>query len=353
MVIRSQNGVIVVHIISADKLKLLLSKVFQKLGVPKDDSEIVADSLVTANLRCVDSHGLSRGLNFIEGIKCGDINPRPNIRIVKEGDIYTLFDGDKGIGVLVAYKAVLKAIEKAKARGIGISAARNIWDVGSLAYYVSKIVKEGFIGIAIANARARMTIPGIKSAMVGTNPVAIAIPTGNEPIILDMALSVAAYGKIILAARRGMKIPEGWALDSEGKPTTDPREAMKGYLLPIGSYKGLGLAIIVDILSGIAIGAPYGLKITVKAPYTQGGFVTAAFDIGMFRDPEEFIRDINEYIRALKSLPKDPDVEILMPGEPEARCYKERSAKGIPIDDETWEQFTKILNELKIDIENI
>lgn len=343
---------IMVHIVSANKLRSILSKVFQKLGVPKDDSEIIADSLVTANLRCVDSHGLSRGLNFIEGIKCGDINPKPNVRIVKEGDIYALFDGDKGIGIPVAYRATLKAIEKAKARGIGIAAARNLWNVGALAYYVSKIAGEGLVGIAIANARARMSIPGVKSAMVGTNPIAIAIPTSNEPIILDMALAVAAYGKIVLAARKGMKIPEGWALDSEGKPTTDPREAMKGYLLPIGKYKGLGLAIVIDILSSIAIGAPYGLKITTKAPYTQGGFVTLALDIGLFRDREEFIRDINEYIKTLKSLPRDPGIEILMPGEPEARCYKERLVKGIPIDDETWEQFTKILNELKIDISN-
>jgi len=339
-----------VHVITAGELKSVLSRVFQALNVPKDDADLIADSLVNANLRCVDSHGVSRGLSFVEGIKCGDINPRPDIRVVREGDIYALLDGDRGVGIPVAYRATLKAIEKAKNVGVGIGAARNLWNVGALAYYVSLIAREGLIGISIANARARISVPGVKSAMVGTNPIAVAIPATEEPIVLDMALAAAAYGKIVLAARKGERIPEGWALSRDGKPTTDPREALEGYLLPVGGYKGLGLAIIVDILSGLAIGAPCGLEISAKGPYTQGGFVVMALDPGIFRDRGEFIKSIDEYVRKLKSLPKEVGTEILMPGEPEARCLKERMSKGIPIDDETWSQLVRVANELKVSI---
>ena len=339
-----------VKILNASKLKELLTIVFIKLGLPKDDAEIIADSLTLANLRGVDSHGLIRGLNFIEGIKLGDINTKPNVRIIYEDDIFTLYDGDRGIGIPVAYKATLKAIDKARKIGFGFSAVRNIWNVGMLAYYVMMIAKEGMIGISIANAKARMSIPGVHSAITGTNPIAIAIPTGNEPIVLDMALSVVALGKIVLAAKKGVNIPEGWATDKGGKITTDPKKALEGYLLPMGSYKGLGLAEVIDILCSALIGAPFGLEIKVERPYTQGGFIVSALKVDIFRDYQDFINDVSRYINTLKSLPRDSNVEILMPGEPEYRIYMQRVKDGIPIDDEVWKSFERVLNELGVKI---
>ncbi len=338
-------------VLKADELKALLVRVFGSLGVSKEHSEVIADSLVTANLRCVDSHGVSRGLDFINGIKWGEINPRPNIRVVRENEISVLVDGDRGIGIPVAYEVTLKVIEKAKKVGLGLGAARNLWNVGALAYYVTMIAKEGLIGVSLANAKARIGIPGIKSPLVGTNPIAVAIPTGNGPLVLDMALSTVAVGKIVLAARKGERIPEGWALNKEGKPTTDPKEALEGYLTPVGGYKGLGLAIMVDILCSIFIDAPYSLIIGGKGPYTQGGFLIMALSPNLFRSDAEFVRDLRNYVETLKSLPKEPTAEVLMPGEPEARCFEERSAKGIPLDDGVWEQLVKVANELGIPIQ--
>jgi LDH2 family malate/lactate/ureidoglycolate dehydrogenase len=341
---------VVVRVVSPDELKSLLFKVFKALNVYDEHAELIADSLVCANLRCVDSHGVSRGLDFIYGIRIGEINPRPNIRVVREDSASVLIDGDRGIGIPVAYEVTRRVIEKAKRLGVGVGAAKNLWNVGALAYYVMKVVNEGLVGIALANARARISVPGVKSAIVGTNPIAVGIPTTSEPIILDMALSTAAFGKIVLAARKGEKIPEGWALNKEGKPTTDPKEALEGFLLPVGGYKGFGLAVVVDILCSIFIGAPYGLVISGKGPYTQGGFLIMSMSPNMFRSYDEFVKDMSNYVSTLKSLPKDPGVEILMPGEPEARCYKERLSKGIPLDDEVWDQLIKISKELGINV---
>lgn len=339
-----------VHIITANELKKLVYEVFTKLGIPSEDSEVIADSLVNANLRGVDSHGLSRGLNFIDGIKAGDIKVKPDVKIVKETDISILYDGDRGIGIPIAYKATMKAIEKAKSFGIGIGAARNLWNVGMLAYYVMKISSERMIGISFANTRARISIPGVKSAMTGTNPLAIALPTEEDPIVLDMAMSIVALGKIVLAARKKEKIPEGWAINKEGKITTDPDEALKGFVLPMGGYKGLGLAEIIDIICSALTGAPFGLQITTVAPYTQGGFFVIALQTELFRDYDEYIDSVRQYIKSLKSLPRDEGIEILLPGEPELRIYKERVSKGIPIDDETWETFVGIAKELCVSI---
>ncbi len=341
-------GLKMVKIIQTDELKSLLFNIFKGLGVPDEHAMIVSDSLVLANLRGVDSHGVSRGLDFINGIKNGEINPSPKIKVVKETDVSILIDGDRGIGIPVAYYLTLRVIDKAKRLGVSVGAARNLWNVGALAYYVMKAAREGLIGIALANARARVSVPGVKSPIVGTNPIAIGIPTKDEPIVLDMALSTVAFGKIVLALRKGEKIPEGWALTKNGRPTTDPKEALEGYLTPVGGYKGLGLAIVVDILSSILINAPYSLAITGKGPYTQGGFLMTALNPVLFRDYDEFIEALSAYINMIKSLPREPGVEVLMPGEPEYRTYLKRVKEGIPLDDEIWSQLVKVANELGI-----
>lgn len=336
------------RVVQAGELRSLLAEVFKRLGLPEDHALVTSDALVNANLRCVDSHGVSRGIDFINGIKCGEINSKPEIKVVRESEVSVLVDGDRGIGIPVAYYTTLKVIEKARKLGVGVGAARNLWNVGTLAYYVMMVAKEGFVGIAMANSKARVSVPGVKSPIVGTNPIAVAIPAKGEPIVLDMAISTVAVGKIVLALRRGERIPEGWAVTKDGRPTTDPRDALEGYLLPIGGYKGLGLGIVVDILSGILADAPYSLLITGKGPYTQGGFLIIALDPGLIRDRREFIEELDRYVATIKSLPKDPGVELMMPGEPEARCYNERLSNGIPIDESLWEQLVSVARELGV-----
>lgn len=335
--------------VESGTLRAVLAGVFQALGVPRGYAEVTADALVYANLRCVDSHGVSRGLDYVEGIRRGEINPRPEVRVVRESAASVLLDGDGGIGPPVALSASLAAIGKARGVGVAVAAARNLRDVGALGYYVSRIASEGYVGIAMANARARVSLPGVRSPIVGTNPIAIGIPSKRRRILLDMALSVVSYGRILLAARSGSPIPEGWAVARDGRPTTDPAEAKDGYLLPIGGYKGLALAMMVDMLAGPLIGAPPSLRISGGGPYTQGGFLAIAVDPALFRDPEELERDLEEYAQMIGSLPRDGSAEVVVPGEKASRCLEERLLHGVPLDAETFGRLVGVADELGVE----
>ncbi len=338
------------RVLRAEELRSLLANIFRRLGASGEHAEVTADALVTANLRCVDSHGVAAGLDLADGIRWGEVNPRPRVRVLRETEVAVLVDGDWGIGVPVAYELALRVVEKARKSGVAVGAARNIWSVGALGYYVARVAREGFVGVALANARARVSVPGARSPIVGTNPIAVAVPRGTRPIVLDMALSAVAYGRILMAARRGERIPEGWAITRDGRPTTDPREALEGYLMPAGGYKGLALAMVVDVLCSALAGAPYSLKIGGRGPYTQGGFLVAALDPGVFREHGEFAEAVEEYVQTLKSLPREPGAEIVVPGELGDRCFEERSARGIPIDDETWAKLVELAGELGIPV---
>lgn len=251
--------------VGSEVLKDVARRIFEALKVPRRYAEITAEALVFANLRCVDSHGISRGLDYVDGIRLGEINPEPSIRVVRETAVSVLLDGDGGLGPPVAYELAERVVEKAGSVGIAVGAARNLRDVGALGYYVSKVVSSGYIGVAVANAKARVSIPGVSSPITGTNPVSVGIPS-RRPVLLDMSLSVVPYGRILSYAARGEEIPEGWALDRFGRPTRSPREALEGYLLPIGGYKGLALAMVVDILAGPVIGGRQAWKSVVEAP---------------------------------------------------------------------------------------
>jgi len=336
--------------VSSGSLKGVLRRVFEALGVPSRFAEVTADALVYANLRCIDSHGVSRGLDYVAGIKLGEINPRPVIRVVRETGSSVMLDGDGGLGPPVASELVERVIEKVSAVGIAIGAARNLRDVGALGYYVSKVTKAGYIGVAVANAKARVSVPGVSSPIVGTNPIAVGIPSRKRTVLLDMALSAASYGKILSHAARGERIPEGWALNKYGKPTTSPKEAAEGYLLPIGGYKGLALAMIVDILTGPVIGGPVSLEITGRGPYTQGGLLVLAIDPALFRKPEEVEKDIENYAKLVNSIPRDPNTEVVVPGEKATKCAEERSQHGIPLDDATFSRLTNVAEELGVSV---
>jgi L-2-hydroxycarboxylate dehydrogenase (NAD+) len=344
---------IIARIVSGEALREVMRRIFEALGVPREFAEATADALVFANLRCVDSHGVSRGLNYVEGIKLGEINPRPSIRVSRETDISVLLDGDGGLGPPIACELAVRVTEKASRVGVAVGAAKNLRDVGALGYYVSKVVSSGYIGVAVANAKARVSIPGVASPIVGTNPVAVGIPSRRRTILLDMALSVVPYGRILSYASRGEEIPEGWALNKLGRPTRSPKEAAEGYLLPIGGYKGLALAMMVDLLAGPVIGGPTSLEIRGSGPYTQGGLMILAIDPAIFRDPEEIEKDIERYAETIKSLPRDPAAEIVIPGEKASRCFEERSSKGIPLDDVTFSRLVKVAEELGVDVSEL
>lgn len=338
--------------VSSEVLKDVLRRIFEALKVPRRYAEITADALIFANLRCVDTHGVSRGLDYVDGIRLGEINPEPDIKVIRETPVSVLLDGDGGLGPPVAHELAERVVEKAGSVGVAVGAARNLRDVGALGYYVSKVVSSGYIGVAAANAKARVSIPGVSSPIVGTNPISIGIPS-RRPVLLDMSLSVVPYGRILSYAARGEEIPEGWALDRFGRPTRSPKEAVEGYLLPIGGYKGLALAMMIDILVGPVIGGPTSLEIGGRGPYTQGGIMILAIDPTLFRDLREIEEGIERYVNTIKSLPKDPTVEVIVPGERAARCLEERSSRGIPLDGTTFSRLVKVCRELGIDISNL
>ena len=335
--------------VSADQAQDFCVACFEKYGVPKEDAENIADNLVLANLRGVDSHGIIRIPYYIEGIRRGFVKRSSDIQAVEESSSMTLLDGGNGLGIPVATKATERAIEKAKSTGVGVVGVRNLGHVGMLAYYLKKAVASGFIGFACVNAPAVVIPWGGRENMFGTNPLGIGFPMDEgKAIILDMATSGIARFKITVAARRGKEIPAGVALDKEGKPTTDAGEALDGFLLPFGGYKGYGLVMAVEVLSSVLLGALQS-KYIERHPSTQGGFFITVIDIRRFRDYEEYREDILRLIDNVKSCPlAEGFTEVLIPGELEDREAAKRKRDGIPIEDTTWKELIKLAEELDI-----
>jgi LDH2 family malate/lactate/ureidoglycolate dehydrogenase len=335
--------------ISAKQAQDFCTECFEKFGVPKDNAENIADNLVMANLRGVDSHGIIRIPFYIDGIRKGFVQRSSDIRTVEESASIALLDGGNGLGIPVATKATALAIDKAKSTGVGVVGVRNLGHVGMLAYYIKKVVANDFIGFACVNAPAVMIPWGGRENIFGTNPLSVGFPMDKDnPIILDMATSGIARFKINVAARRGNKIPEGVALDKDGKPTTDAKEALEGFLLPFGGYKGYGLVLAVEMLASALLGARQG-KYIEKHASTQGGFFITVIDIRRLRDYEEYKKDISHLIGNVKSCPPmDGFTEVLVPGEIEDREAEKRIKDGIPIEDATWQELIKVAKELNV-----
>ena len=275
---------------------------------------------------------------------------KADFKIIREKPTTLLIDGGNGLGIPVAAKATRRVIEKAKKMGVAAASVRNLGHVGMLAYYTLKVAEKSLIGLATANSPARVAPWGGANAILGTNPISFSFPSGDHPITIDMATSSMASFKIRLAALRGERIPEGVALSREGKPTTDPREAVKGFLLPFGAYKGYGLSLIVEILSAAISGAQLS-KFVFRHPSTQGGFFIMAIDPAAFRSYEEYEAEVRELTNLVKSCPPAYGFdEVLLPGEPERRVYEERVRRGVPIDREIWESLAEVSKQLGVSL---
>ena len=335
------------------ELKNFIKEVLCKIGLSYEDSEIIADSLVLANLRGIDSHGVVRLPSYVERVLKGLIKVNAKMRIVNDNGPIVVLDADNGFGQLAALKATEIAIERAKRYGIAIIGVKNANHFGMAAYYGLKIAKNNMIGIVLSNAPPAIAPWGGRKPLIGTNPICIAIPYGEkDPIIADMAMSIVARGKIRLAALKGEKIPEGWALDENGVPTTDPIKAIKGSLLPIGGPKGYCLAFMIDVLCGILTGSAFGWKLRTLNDMSGPcgtAFLIIAIDINKFRPYEEFLKDLNEYVKAIKNSPKRPNIkEIFLPGEIEIIKTKFRAEHGIPLDKGTINKLRNLAFKLKV-----
>lgn len=320
--------------VPAAELQEFTKGVFVAAGVPSEDAALEAEVLVWANLRGVDSHGVLRIPWYLELIDRGDMNPRPNIRVERETPATVLIDGDHALGPVVTTAAMRRAIEKARAVGIGWAVIRNTTHQGAMAYYALMAAEAGMAGLAIVCSPPNMAPFGARVAGLHNSPISIAVPAGrHRPLCLDMATSVAAGGKLSLAKDKGIPLPPGWALDETGAPTTDADRAK--ILLPFGGYKGSGLAMMFETLTSLMVGNPLVgpfLSREAGASRHRQNSVVAAIDIGAFTDPAAYRAEVDRLIDGLRALPRaDGSSEVLVPGEPEDRTTVERRRHGIPL----------------------
>lgn len=341
--------------VKAEDLFRFSLEVLKNIGVKEEDAKIVAENIILANLRGVDSHGIARLPAYVKRVKKGLIDPSGQIEIVRDQGCIALIDAHNNFGQVAAIKAVSLAAEKARRLGVGVVAARNSNHFGMAAHYAMKLAEQRLIGMVLSNAPPAIAPWGGTIPMFGTNPLCIGFPVDDErSIILDMAVSVSSRGKIRLAALKGEKIPEGWALDEEGNPTTDPKAALKGSLVPIGGPKGYGLALSIDILSGLLIGSGYGWRVKALDDFSGPsgtGFFIEAINVEFFRPYHEYRDAILEYIKEIKSCPKRKGVgEIFLPGEIESLELSRRKELGIPLDDEILAALENMAKELHISL---
>jgi LDH2 family malate/lactate/ureidoglycolate dehydrogenase len=340
----------------ADSLLAFCEEVFLSCGMAQEDAAIVADGLVQANLRGVDSHGVARVGIYVKRLKMGLVNPHPNVEVVRESAGTLLVDGDNGMGQVVGVRALDLGLEKTREGG-GISVGvRRSNHYGAGAYYVQRAVVRNVIAFAYSNAPPTMAPWGGVDPYVGTNPYAFGVPAGEHPpIVLDMATSIVARGKIILAAQRGEPVPEGWAIDKRGNPTTDAQEALQGSVLPFGGPKGYALSLMIDIMAGALTGAGFGPAVNslydnFDEPQNVGAFFQL-IDIGRFANPPTFKAKVDRMIEEIKSSRKAAGTEeIFLPGEIEYREAQRRRASGIPVGAETVAELREVGRSCGVDM---
>jgi LDH2 family malate/lactate/ureidoglycolate dehydrogenase len=334
------------------QLQGFLSLAMQRLGLPEADAKTVGQLMSEAELQGSDGHGVIRLLPYARRIKEGGMNLRPQIRVKEERAAMALLDGDNGMGHLVMQRAAQMAIAKAKIAGTAWVGSFNSNHAGPASLYARMALDAGMIGLYFAVGNANHLPPwGGLDMLLSTNPIAVAIPTLDEPpVVLDMATTVAAYGKVKAKAQKGEMMPEGWMMDREGKPLTDPNRASEGFLLPIGGYKGYGLSLIVGLLAGTLNGAAMGSQvIDFNADYkttTNTGQAICVIDPAAFGDPTAFKKRVDTVVRELRGSERMPHVDrIWLPGEQSHEHRAQNLAQGVPIPLALVEKLDQFANE--------
>ena len=334
----SDSGHILVKHVS---LHRLCTKIQVGFGVPEPDADVVSDCLIEANLMGLDTHGIIRLRVYMDRIKAGGNNPKPNIQMVRENPCTALMDADNALGPVGGKRAMAMAIEKAESMGIGVVIIRNCNHYGPAGYYARMALEYDMIGVSMTNVLASMPPTGGVEARTGNNPYSISFPAQDEPpIVVDAATSMSSWGKLFLCDQKGEDLPPGCYLDSEGRPTVNPRDVMNGgMLLPIAGHKGYGIAVAIELLTGMLANAPLAPDIPhpnkVLDEPGANTFFMAAIRIDNFVDSEQFKRRMDEWIRLIRSTRRMDDVErIWLPGEKEIVTRQQRVVTGIPLNAE-------------------
>lgn len=329
-------------VVSVEELADIGVSALERLDVPPADARRAVDVLLYADLRGVESHGIQRLLMYVPRLRRNLIKARPDIKVEKLSPVMSLVHGDDGLGQVVASRGMSEAIELARTAGLAVVGCRDSNHFGAAAPFAQMACDERMIAIVATNAFPTMAAWGGSKNVVGNNPFAVGVPCDGEPaFMLDVALSVSSRGRIRSLANTKQRIPEGWAVDAGGNPTTDPLEALKGFVLPIGGHKGYGLALAVDVLAGVLTGA--GFAGGVKSMLQQGdesqhvGHFILVIDPSRFMSWICFSERMKELRAAMRSAPPlNPSQPVVIPGEPEARIEKQRRAEGIPVSEDAF-----------------
>jgi LDH2 family malate/lactate/ureidoglycolate dehydrogenase len=330
-------------VISAEALTDFAERICLAAGAPPHKAAIAAQSLVASNLRGVDSHGMQLLPFYLDQILAGEMDPQADGRVISESGSCLLFDGQNGLGSWVADTCCRHAVRIARAQGMALVTARESNHFGAAAWWAQKMSASGQIGIVMCNASPIVPPWQGREGRLGTNPICMAVP---GPWLLDMATTTVAAGRIFKAVINGQpEIPAGWAFDANGVPTTDTAAAAKGMLMPLGGYKGSGLAMMVDILCSILAGGAMcnelgGIRYRGKRLRNSQTFV--AIDIARFMPVEQFTARVEQLVGIMKNTPPAPGYdEVLVAGDPEWRIEAERRRNGIPIPDGNWDSLVK------------
>jgi LDH2 family malate/lactate/ureidoglycolate dehydrogenase len=342
--------------ISGEKLRAFIAASFEAVDVSREDAKAIAQLMAQADINGSEGHGVFRLPQYIRRIKGGAVNVKPNIRVEREMAGMALVHGDNGMGHLVMKFATEKAIEKAKTAGVAWVGARWSNHAGPASLYASMPLAHNMIGLYMAVGSANHLPPwGGLDMLLSTNPIAVAVPAGEEPaIILDMATTVAAYGKVKTKAQRGEMMPEGWMMDRQGNPLTDPKRANEGFLLPIGGYKGYGLALVMGLLAGNLNAAAMGKDVVDfnndDTTETNTGHTIVAINVEAFQDLQEFNQGMDTLIRDIRNSQRLPNVDrIRLPGEGTHTARNDNEKNGIPMPEALLAVLDQLASELKID----
>jgi LDH2 family malate/lactate/ureidoglycolate dehydrogenase len=330
-------------VLSASELAGFVERILASVSVPPRKASIVAESLVAANLRAVDSHGVQLLPFYLEQLLAGEVDPAADGRVVSESGACMVFDGQNAIGQWVAETCCGHAVRMAREHGMAVVSARESNHFGSAAWWAQKMRAAGQIGIVMCNASPIVPPWQGKEGRIGTNPICMSVP---GPWLLDMATTTVAAGKIYKAYFNGQpEVPAGWAFDSKGIPTTDTVQAYRGMLMPLGGYKGSGLGMMVEILCGVLSGGAISTEvggIRIRGRAMRASQIYVAIDVARFMPLDEFTARVERLTATVKSAAPAPGFEeVLVAGDPEWRAEAERRKNGIPIPDGTWDTLVK------------
>ena len=311
--------------ISINNLSNLVLEVLTKIGVSENDANIILDTILFANRRGVSSHGIGRLPLYVHKIASGHYNPKNEISVIADNAAYGLLDAKNGFGQVAAFQATKMAIEKAKKYGIAVVGVRNSNNFGTAGFFGDMAAREGCAAMVFANAAPAIAPTGGNKTIFGTNPLCFAFPGVDDvaPILLDMATTIVARGKIRLAAKNGERIPLDWALGPNGQPTDDPNVALRGSLLPIGGYKGYGLSMFVDIFAGLLTGSRFAGEVKNLSNMDEesgNGHFFVVIDVDKFMTEGEKRERINHFFHAVKACGEDG--KVFLPGEIEFNKMK-------------------------------